>query len=293
MWHQLVSELVPHSFNHTDKNRTMVTIIGIDPGAKYTGVVVREGDEVLLASTYVRPEEIPPITWASTLALYIIRDVIWLFPDALIGIEGISDPKGYSRGKLSPINPKYLIRAGITLGVVAGVIQTFFPDSNFVVIPPKNNGSRHISMYPECLSGRRPKELPGSNNKAGTRNHEKSAYDVAGEVERRLQDGYTLDEMKSEFVTMTEYDKLFAHVVRGNSDVHEQVDTVVAVGEPIFTETVVPPAKKRVVKAKIVEVVVVDDDYDNPLGLPPEAHTKSRKPRTVSAKKPRRAKTAI
>ena len=240
------------------------------------------------ASTYVRPEETPPITWASTLGLYIIRDVVWRFPDAPIGIEGLSDPKGYNRGKLSPTNPKYLIRAGITLGVIAGILQTFLPNHPFVVIPPKNNGSKHISMYPDCLSGRRPKELLGSNKNAGTRNHEKSAYDVAGEVERRLADGYKLDELQSEFISATEYDQAFQTIMEGTPIVYDKIITPPVSNLALVVETV--EIIDSVVDQDDVLVAVgsVIDDEDNPLGLPPEAHTKSRRVRGPKASRPRK-----
>lgn len=163
-------------------------VIGIDPGAKYTGVSVRDLNEniILLSSTYVRPEEIPIVTWAVTLTEIIKNEVIANYPDAKIGIEGISDPKGYSNGKKSPINPKHIIRAGIVLGALAAA----FP--NAVIVPPGHNGTSRTG-YPAELNGRRPKTLPGQAKNAGTRAHEKSAYDVAGDVPFRIANNYKLD----------------------------------------------------------------------------------------------------
>jgi hypothetical protein len=151
--------------------------IGIDPGARYTGVSVRNiaEDTILWSSTYVRPEDTEMVEWARTVAVMIQKDVIDQFPGAYVGIENITAPRGYSNGKLSPINPKYLIFAGIVLGAIAMHI----PDA-FAVPPGKNGSSR--AEYPAVLNGRRPKDLPGSAKGAGTRNHEKSAYDVAGEI---------------------------------------------------------------------------------------------------------------
>jgi hypothetical protein len=162
--------------------------IGIDPGARYTAVVVREYDDVLLASTYVRPQDMAPVTWATNVVEMIQRDIIPLYPDAYIGIEGISSPKGYQNGKLAPINPKDIIKAGMVLGTLA----LAFKPVGAVIVPPKKNGS--TGEYPECLNGRRPKDLAGSSVGAGTRNHEKSAYDVAGKVMFLRNDGFILDE---------------------------------------------------------------------------------------------------
>lgn len=163
-------------------------VIGIDPGARYTGVVVRNIAEntILLASTYVKPNDIEIVWWAVNLANRIEREVLSQYPDAKIGIEGISDPRGYSNGKKSPINPKHIIKAGIVLGALAGKF------SNAVIVPPGKNGSSR-TPYPDVLNGRRPKDLPGDSKGAGTRNHEKSAYDVAGEVNLLLANNYYLD----------------------------------------------------------------------------------------------------
>jgi hypothetical protein len=152
-------------------------IIGLDPGARYTGVCVRNfaTDEILLSSTYVRPVEIDIVEWARYLADKIMEDVVSLYPGAQIGLEGISAPGGFKNGKKAPINPKYIIEAGIVMGCLANKFR------EAVIVPPGKNGSSR-TPYPEVLNGRRPKTLPGISKGAGTRNHEKSAYDVAGEV---------------------------------------------------------------------------------------------------------------
>jgi hypothetical protein len=163
-------------------------VIGIDPGARYTGVSVRDlaDNTILLSSTYVKPEDTQIVSWAIELANTIKDEVLSAYPDAKIGIEGISDPKGYSNGKKSPINPKHIIRAGIVLGALAMMFQ------EAVIVPPGHNGSSRTG-YPDVLNGRRPKDLPGSAKGAGTRNHEKSAYDVAGDVPFRIANNYKLD----------------------------------------------------------------------------------------------------
>lgn len=129
-----------------------------------------------------------PVTWAVKVVKMIQEDIISLYPDVPIGIEGISSPKGYQNGKLAPINPKDIIKAGMVLGALA----LFFEPVGAVIVPPKKNGS--TGEYPACLNGRRPKDLAGSSIGAGTRNHEKSAYDVAGKVAFLINDGFILDE---------------------------------------------------------------------------------------------------
>lgn len=152
-------------------------VLGIDPGSRYTGVVVRDGDAVLFSETLVRPEDMKSGTeWALSVADKVAAIKAEYCSTAPVGIEGISDPKGFQHGKQAAINPKDIIRAGIVLGALVHL----FPDS--YIVPPGNNGSLHYSNYPDVLIGRRPADLPGNNNGAGTRNHEQSAYDVAGKA---------------------------------------------------------------------------------------------------------------
>lgn len=151
-------------------------VLGIDPGARYTGVVIRDGDVVLHSSTLVRPKDLESGTdWALSCVKQIL-EIIEDFKGIPVGIEGISDPKGFQNGKKAAINPKDIIRAGIVLGALVVV----FP--NATIVPPGKNGSKHYSHYPAELIGRRPAELAGSSQSAGTRGHEQSAYDVAGKA---------------------------------------------------------------------------------------------------------------
>jgi len=169
----------------------MKTFIGIDPGARYTGVSVRKGDEVLLSSTYVRPQDMLPVTWAVYVVDAIRDEVISQFPEALIGIENVTIPNTHNGGKLNLMNPKPVIH----LALVVGALATAFPDA--VIVRPGKNGSQE--KYPAVLEGRRPKDLPGESNGAGTRNHERSAYDVAGIAEILHRDHYKLDTQNNLF----------------------------------------------------------------------------------------------
>jgi hypothetical protein len=164
-------------------------IIGIDPGATNVGVAVRDGSNVLVASTYVRPDEMPPVTWAVYVSKRVHDEIVSKYPDALIGIEGVTVPNAYNMGKKNLMSPKFIIWTGIVVGAFASK----YPQA--VIIRPGRNGSQELDSYPDELKGRRPKELKGVTE-AKTRNHEKSAFDVAGEVEIYLKNGYNLDDIK-------------------------------------------------------------------------------------------------
>lgn len=160
---------------------------GIDPGARYTGFSIRDfkTEEILVSSTFVRPDEIPIVSWAVKLSNEVKNFLDENYPEAFVGIEGINDPRFYQNGKKSPLNPKHIIHTGIMVGAFASLL----PEA--VIVPPGHNGTGD-TPYPEALVGRRPKTL-GGENKSGTRNHERSAYDVAGAVPFMLQDGFILD----------------------------------------------------------------------------------------------------
>jgi hypothetical protein len=150
-------------------------IVGIDPGARYTGVVVRDGDVVLHSSTLVRPKELSSGTDWALAVVGQLQQILAAFPTAIpIAVEGISDPKGFHKGEKAAINPRDIIRAGIVLGAVIAS----WPRA--IIVEPGGNGSQHASHYPPELVGRRPASLPGSSQGAGTRGHEQSAFDVAG-----------------------------------------------------------------------------------------------------------------
>lgn len=151
-------------------------VLGVDPGARYTGVVLRDGDAPLYASTLVREKDrTDPVEWAR-LAVATIREIHATVcpPGTPLAVEGVEAPKGFANGQKAPINPGPILFAGVVLGAVAAS----WP--NAVIIPPGKNGSRGKANYPTALVGRRPADLPGSSNGAGTRDHEQSAYDVAG-----------------------------------------------------------------------------------------------------------------
>jgi hypothetical protein len=154
-------------------------VLGIDPGYRYTGIVARDGDVVLSATTLVRPKDVnDPFEWADMVCEE-ARTILFRHCPAntKVGIEGVSAPKGFKNGERASIDPKFILFTG----VVAGAVRREFKNES-VIIAPGGNGSQHITHYPPVLVGPRPKDLPGDSNKAGTRAHEQSAYDVAGKA---------------------------------------------------------------------------------------------------------------
>lgn len=147
--------------------------IGIDPGARHTAICVVDGDRVVMSSCYKRDDEDSSTQWALKCAKMVIKHKE-KFPQAVLAVEGINDPKGFStKGKKAPLNPRDIIRTGIVLGAIVQSVPTID------VIPPDLHGDLDASFYPDVLNGRRPKDLLGDYANVSTRRHEKSAYDVA------------------------------------------------------------------------------------------------------------------
>ena len=163
---------------------------GVDPGARYTGISVIDNNlKVLLSTTLVRPLDIDINTWVR-IVVDEVDKIISAFSYVVLGVEGTSDPKGFKAGKRAALNPKDIIKTGI----IVGGLLIHYRDA--VVIKPGGNGSAPIEFYPEVLTGRRPAELPGSNNGAGTRNHERSAYDVARKAMEHYVEQVSLERNK-------------------------------------------------------------------------------------------------
>lgn len=161
----------------------MTEIIGIDPGPTYTGVSVIVDEVVVLSTTYKRPEDATPVWWATQVANKITTEILSRWPKAIVGIEGVVTPQSHYQGKKNLMNPKYLIFTGLMVGAISNAIP------HAVIVRPGNNGSR--DNYPEELTGSRPKTLEGKA--VGTRQHERSAYDVAVQAPRLLKENYKLD----------------------------------------------------------------------------------------------------
>lgn len=148
--------------------------IGIDPGARYTGVcIVDEKDTIHFLTTLYREDDEEQVEWA-------YRNVDWIsqITDVMefdvIAIENTTDPLGFDNGKKQPLNPKHIIRTAIVVGVLA----MKYRDKNCVMIRPRKNGNK--GPYQAVLNGTRSKALSWHIDKrVSVRDHERSAYDVA------------------------------------------------------------------------------------------------------------------
>jgi hypothetical protein len=163
----------------------VATWVGVDPGGRDTGIVLRLGGECFGAFVVTRTGE--PGTdladweagdWAhylgeilGTVALLVARAA--KLPraganPARVAVEGLTNPGGRAHGQVAPIRPIDLAATGLVLGAVV----TAHPTAT--VVAPGGHGSGPTIAYPA--------ELVGSRERAGRgrMRHARSAWDVAG-----------------------------------------------------------------------------------------------------------------
>lgn len=150
-------------------------VIGIDPGSRFVGFCVRDNkDNIFISSTFYRPDEVDDFVDWSKKVVARVREELKDIEYHIMGIETVTEPKGFKYGKQDALNPKDIIRTALVVGALA----VSFPDA--FMVRPRGNGDKAVEEYPACLSGPRPSTLGGVKDPGVTvRKHERSAYDVA------------------------------------------------------------------------------------------------------------------
>lgn len=149
----------------------MSRIVGVDPGAKGTGVVARSGD-LLVGHALVMREAKEPV---EDYILRVLRDldgvVCQATPD-LLAVEGVNKPRSHIGGEQQFVALQPLMDLCAVMGAVIGWGLVHVP--NVVVVPPGGNGTKApLATYP--------KGLVGSSTTKGTSDalrHCRSAWDV-------------------------------------------------------------------------------------------------------------------
>lgn len=152
----------------------MTVIVGVDPGAKETGIAVVDwtfltaGPPTLLASTTVVRVDDEPLIAPSRAYLHDVRAaVLGALVDYAgegLGVEGLVRPKGQVR----IIDPSALVATAQVLGAVLG---STYRHPVVSVAPARNGHLFPLHVYPAPIGTR------GKGH--DKRRHERSAYDVA------------------------------------------------------------------------------------------------------------------
>lgn len=159
----------------------MTVWVGIDPGARNTGVVAMRGRDILWAKVFTNPGPLipePAYLVGTADAIYgRVEGAFWEIGEDLprFAIEGVSAPKGFAGGKRSPLNPEAIIGAAATFGALVATFR------DAIIVPPGGNGSKPMGAYPRELVSAAEQRKPGWAGRVGESSnarHMRSAYDV-------------------------------------------------------------------------------------------------------------------
>jgi hypothetical protein len=159
---------------------TPPVVVCADPGSRWTGLVVRQGDDYL-GHELLRRRSKGRIPERAFLGFLIGRiDVLVVAVrqldgrDPLLAFEHARGPTGFKHGEGEPLNPVDMF----ALGMVIGALLDAFPDA--IQVPPGDNGGGLLACYPAQLRGPRERGPVGH----GRHRHCRSAWDAAAQAER-------------------------------------------------------------------------------------------------------------
>lgn len=146
--------------------------MGIDPGARNTGVVVRQGIVLLDFETVIRvgPEDLPLAGYLQEVLRVVLG--FWQKHVAdMVAVEAVVAPSPF-QGRES--GPGFSNLDGILgTAMVVGAVEGFFPHA--ISVPPARMGQAPLSAYPDAL-----RPTAGKGKGKDKLRHVRSAWDVAG-----------------------------------------------------------------------------------------------------------------
>lgn len=156
--------------------RATPVVIGVDPGGATTGVVARQGRE-LLAAVSVSSADQPRLAAYLEEVLVAVEGLKATHAGDVIAVEDTLPPNPH----LGISNPAGIIAAAQVLGAVLAM----FPDA--IIVRPGGHGAPASSRLE--LEARYPAELIGARETKGTGalRHVRSAWDVAGAATWQLR----------------------------------------------------------------------------------------------------------
>ena len=162
----------------------MTVWVGIDPGARWTGVVVRRRDSLLWHHVVDRsksPDYLADVEVAIVRAAYAVAEA-----DVWYAVEDVVPPCGFKDGRRQFARPADILALGQTLGWVRHVVLTLTSPSRLVLVPPGGHGGNLLRLYPEALvsAAERRHGLHRVAPASSAVSHAREAWDVAGAAPR-------------------------------------------------------------------------------------------------------------
>lgn len=163
-------------------------IIGIDPGARTTGIIVRQGNTLISKALIQRADGEPIETYAATCAAW-TTEYLNLWPIDAIHIEQVVHPKGFNRhGHKRSLNPGHVTDTALVAGHIAGQLALTHKNHIVWVAPgghgfpptnlPRGRALNHYmtATYPEPLH---PDHITPKCAWTDERRHLRSAWDIS------------------------------------------------------------------------------------------------------------------
>lgn len=159
---------------------SVVPVVGVDPGARATGIVLVGGTGLVAGVSVENPEGalLPPPGEYLDRVVRAVFDLAESAPGCVVAVESVTRPswhvaKSASRGAAG--NPTALLGTAVVLGGVLGA----YPGA--VLVRPGRNGSAPMGGYPEELVSAGERRKPGWEMRVGggKLRHQRSAWDVA------------------------------------------------------------------------------------------------------------------
>ncbi|MDV6267049.1 hypothetical protein [Rhodococcus globerulus] len=169
--------------------------LGIDPGARSTGLCVLSGGEILAHQTVTSEGDIFPAQRRYVLAVLEAGAVLLQIHDVThVAVETITRPSWHMKGRAAA-DPTALLATAEVLGAVLGVDWPV----NVTQIRPNKNGSRPLGAYPDELISPAERRKKGWEHRIGSGQlrHARSAYDVARLASSKLARNFTLTQEDS------------------------------------------------------------------------------------------------
>lgn len=159
-------------------------VTGVDPGARWTGIVIRSGRELLAHEVVTRPKEdsISDLgagldRWREQVMVAVHSALVTAREhgdEIALAVEGIVAPNPHVRRRdgSSLTDPTAILATAVVFGAL---LQEY--SGRVIIVPPGKNGSMVMDSYPLEIrgSGRALKGPPMDKNR-----HARSAWDVAG-----------------------------------------------------------------------------------------------------------------
>jgi hypothetical protein len=173
--------------------------IGVDPGQTWTAAVLRVGDAGVHGWTMGPVDRFGVVMRAAlnevddweAFGRYVARLVDGLveladfaaaqYGEVRVGVEVPHVPSGFQPGS-SRKYQRMPLRDWVIPRQVAAAVLGQFPEAK--VVRPDGHGARPASEYPKELRGTRPASWGPNETPRRERDHERAAFDVAGEAMR-------------------------------------------------------------------------------------------------------------